>query len=794
MNQDDLRGARLPAALRARWWWLLLALTVPAVYPALAYNIAATAYDAATVHIYQGVVFSNAISDGVLYPRWVQFLHWGLGSPLFTFRAPLPYYLMDLLSRIGLPHPLGWRVIMAAGLLAACVGAYLLVFSLTRQRWASVLAGVVFLYAPYVLRNTFERGSPETISLFLSPWVLWTLVRLAQQRSVSRFLLATILWALCITAHVLGPLMLAPVAALVGIVIAWRYRTWAPLAALLAGGLLTAFVWAPMIPEQSFVHIERDFSAAFASPLQNPLSLDQLLAPPALYDTGRDNNTDDERLGLVHLLILLLGIPAAVVLWRKGQRQQALILTSALAVGLILIWMLTGAADPVWRVLKPLLERLQYRSRLDGLQALAVAVVAGLSLTVFSRRWQPRIAGVVLSLVVLSALPSLYVNLRHHYAPFGDSLTLSEVRTAEIRSGGSAFTTFGEFEPRWREAPFDQALQNELGPMFDAAAHPLAAPVAGVTVESAQVRSSAWDVTLSAANPVSVTLHLLYYPRWQATVDGTPAALQPQPKTGYAQVVIPAGTHQLALRYGSTATERAGILISGATLLVLLVLAAGVRVRPRRGKPKAEVSDRLSSLPASEPASGAPALWALVGLTVLLAFKIFYVDGHTTWLRCVSTADQVCGAQATTDVAFNEGHRLRGYSISTPSVAPGGTFKMSLTWQGVAGTRPQLYSFVHIRNSRKDWPVNPETGSDIWAQSDHVAPGDLLTTDWVPDKLYRDDFQFSIPAGTPPGTYYLEVGWFDAATSEQLDPQADTLKPPLKVLWRSVLLPSIEVK
>jgi hypothetical protein len=46
----------------------------------------------------------------------------------------------------------------------------------------------------------------------------------------------------------------------------------------------------------------------------------------------------------------------------------------------------------------------------------------------------------------------------------------------------------------------------------------------------------------------------------------------------------------------------------------------------------------------------------------------------------------------------------------------------------------------------------------------------------------------------PPGEYYVEIGWFDPVTGEQLDPQAGAVQPPLDVLWRSVLLPNIRVQ
>jgi len=284
---------------RLRWGILLALLSAFAILTAWTYNLGAYAHDAAAEHVPRGLVFSNAISDGFLYPRWVQFLHLGLGSPLFTFQPPLPYYGMDLLDRLlGLGHPVGWRILIAAGLLAAVLGMYFFIRALTGRRWPAILAAVAFLYAPYVLRNALERGSNEAFGMFLYPWVLWGLVWLARKPTFWRFLVASLLWAACIGMHVLAPLILAPVALVAALLMGWRHRTLAPALALLVGGLLMTWVWLPMASEQKNVHIERDFNYVLAIPEHNPIPIDRLLAPPAIFDTARDNNNVGDNCGL----------------------------------------------------------------------------------------------------------------------------------------------------------------------------------------------------------------------------------------------------------------------------------------------------------------------------------------------------------------------------------------------------------------------------------------------------------------------------------------------------------------
>ncbi|MGC8781438.1 MAG: hypothetical protein ACP5UQ_11285, partial [Anaerolineae bacterium] len=396
----------------------------------------------------------------------------------------------------------------------------------------------------------------------------------------------------------------------------------------------------------------------------------------------------------------------------------------------------------------------------------------------------------VAGLLMALALPSLYVELQHRYAAFQLPVDLAQVRDVEIRTHGTALTAFGEFTPRWRTAAFDDALLAELGPDFDPQARPLANPPAGVTLMKSRVRNQAWDLQIVATEPTTLTLHLLYYPRWQATVDGRPAPLAPQAETGYVQLAVPAGTHDVALRYASTAAETVGLAISAATLAGLLALAGRTIWRRQRKARSAAPAEQPAAAGDAEPA---PPLWLLAGLTALLAFKFAYVDGHTTWLRCVSTAERVCGAQATVDVAFADAPRLRGYTVSSPTVRRGAEAHVDLYWQGEPAVNRKSASFVHIRRSRPDQAPSPITGGDIWAQAEHGAPGGLLTTELLPGKLYKDEFRVRIPTDMPPGEYFLEVGWFDPQSGEQVEPEPETVKPPLKILWRSVLLPSVRV-
>jgi hypothetical protein len=760
--------------------WLLLLLSSLAIVPALSEPIERIGHDAGVEHIYRGFLFSSALSDGVLYPRWVQELHLGLGGPLFTFQGPWPFYGMDLLYRVGVPHPLGWRLLMATGILAACAGMFMLVRGITRQHWPALVAAATFIYAPYVIHNIFDRGSNEAYSMLLYPWVLWSLLWLARQPSARRLVVASLLWATCIGFHVLAPLILAPVAGLLALALGWHYRTPAPVLALLAGGILTAFIWAPILDEMHYVKLDQIQHIPEAQPANHPIPLDRLLAPPAIYDVLRGNNRVTDQAGWLHVLALALGIPATIIAWRQGRYELAFFSACFTTLGLLLLWLLTARATPVWHLLEPILGLLEYRIRLMGLLSLAAAMLAGLIVALLPLRAQRYLAPGFIGVLLLVTIPSLYVGLLPMHGHFGTRLTLDEVREAEIRYDGKGFTAFGETIPRWRELPLTRETAESV------TASPIASPQDEVRLTGSVIRTSRWDLSLEALSDTSLTLHLLYYPRWQALLDGQPVTLHAEPGTGLAQLALPAGQHELTLRYRRTVAEGAALAISGLTGLVLLVLALS-NIQGARQNAGGGSSAQL-------PARVAPPFWLLGLLTLTLGIKILYVDPHTTWFRCVTVTTDVCGAAVTVNVPFQGAATLRGYSLDTLELSHGDVLRGQLFWQADVAIQHQYHRFVHIRNSTTDWPLNPETGDDIWAQGNTHVPGARPTDEYVTGLVYLDEFRIPIPREMPPGEYRLEIGWYDPVGGEQLEPDENAVQPPLQLFWRSILLPPVTVR
>ena len=154
---------------------------------------------------------------------------------------------------------------------------------------------------------------------------------------------------------------------------------------------------------------------------------------------------------------------------------------------------------------------------------------------------------------------------------------------------------------------------------------------------------------------------------------------------------------------------------------------------------------------------------------------------------------QLCNANGRAQIEFVGGPKLVGYAVDTLTPEPGTSLPVTLYWQQGDEHAAPLMSFVHLRISQEGQKVNPANPSGMWAQEEHPEPGGRLTTDYWDSQVYADQFRLDIPADIPPGEYLVEVGWYNPQSGEQLEPKPETVTPPHKILWRSVLLPSLTV-
>jgi hypothetical protein len=88
------------------------------------------------------------------------------------------------------------------------------------------------------------------------------------------------------------------------------------------------------------------------------------------------------------------------------------------------------------------------------------------------------------------------------------------------------------------------------------------------------------SATVRADGEVRLRFYTYYFPGWQATVDGKPVEIRPDPPLGLIGLDLAPGQHEVRLRFTATPVRRLGGAIS---ILALLICLALVLRLPARG-------------------------------------------------------------------------------------------------------------------------------------------------------------------------------------------------------------------
>jgi hypothetical protein len=102
---------------------------------------------------------------------------------------------------------------------------------------------------------------------------------------------------------------------------------------------------------------------------------------------------------------------------------------------------------------------------------------------------------------------------------------------------------------------------------------------------------------------------------------------------------------------------------------------------------------------------------------------------------------------------------LDGYDLETTRVAPGGKVRLALHWSDVGSVDSDYTVFVHLLNANEK----------VVAQRDQQpTAGRRPTTSWMAGEQIVDSYVLDVPVGTPPGTFVVEIGMYNATNGARL--------------------------
>ena len=727
--RSRIANLRPPALL------LIIVLSGVAIQPYLAGQLPFS--DDGKIHLFRLIEFDHALRNGVLFPRWSPDLVHGYGFPLFNYYAPAAYYPGAIFHLTGISYQSALLVTFAALVLLAGWGAYRLVDEVFGPQ-AALVSAASYIYAPYLALNGLHRGAlGEVAGMALMPLILWAFVRLVRDESRGAFALAALSVGLLLLTHNLTSLLFAPIllAALLALWLTGLRTTRSAVLLLGAASLglaLGAVFWLPAFAERDLVQISRLFVE-----IEFLLPGDQFL-PPAPSDPNL----------VMQFFPPAIGIPQAalalVAVWRlRGDTysifQKALV-GAALGGSLLLLALTLQFSAPLWDAIS-LLTFVQFPWRMLGPLSLLLALLAGAAFATDNRnspspsgraaRLTVVASGVAVFIVALYGLRWLFTN----YEPPVAAISIQDVQAFEIERNAIGTTAFIEYLP---------VTVNELPPSDGLTAYYAESDVItrlatqslpdGTQVLEQSARLTWARATVESEGPFTATWNWFAFPGWRARLDGEKVAITPSVPHGLMQMQVPAGRHELEIRFGPTPLRLAASLTSLLALLAVGLIASRL---PRRSEA------------AVRPIAFAwQSAWPLAAMLLLLVLKVGYLNQTNSIFRRTRFDGQiVSNVSVPGHVLFEDQMAYLGHDLATQTISAGDELEIAVYWTG-QGSLDVDYSTSAILVDSK---------GNVVAQADTQHPGGLPTSRWTDEQYAIDEHVLAIPPDTPPGTYPLII-------------------------------------
>ncbi len=545
-------------------------------------------------HLVTSRHFADQLWAGDWYPRWLSGMNGGLGSPVFQFYPPVPFYITALFRPLVSSDPEGWHQLgLAASLAVIASGftAHAWLKRLAEQR-AALIGAVLYMSAPYHLAvDLYQRFAFAELWGFVWMPLVMLFARASMRGEKGALAGLSVSYALLIMTHLPTTLLFSWVPVAYAL---WMAEPGSRINSCIrvAGGMLlgiglSAIYLVPAMATQRHVlfdsmssgnlHFAKNFlfNALFVSSSANDF----------LYSLGFS----------VAAMVLVAG--GVWLLGRKPQsddeRREAMfwITTAALA-----FFMMLYPSKPVWDWIT-IIQRVQFPWRFGIL--LTFAMIALVVLWVDRLRDQKLSAHfaptLILSMIVFyQAIPTFkeYLLIRHWTsAPSLNSLIGgigSANPTTRALLDAAKISRYNSFLPRWSNPSlfFDtpEAVQAMIKLTAESDKAYLVRGRGSVMVQSWQPPHI--ELAVKAETVLHIGVLQLYYPGWVAELEGGSTQLEVKPSSpdGLLEVQVPSGVHRVLIRRESLPQERAGQIISGVSLAILALLA-GFSFWPRRRRP-----------------------------------------------------------------------------------------------------------------------------------------------------------------------------------------------------------------
>lgn len=506
--------------------------------------------DDAAQHYWWSKEFIHEISQGTLYPHWLSRAFEGRGSPILFYYPPVPFYVTSFFY-IFVRDPLlslYWGCCL--GLLISGITMYFYSKTFLSQR-DSFWAAAVYMTAHYHLFDFYQRMAQHEFWAFAwIPLIFYGINRLNKEDHWRAGLYVAAGYALLLMTHLPTALMITFLLPVYLLILTRNIRKIAYVGAslVLGVGLSAIFLFGFL------------FGRGYLKPLGARAANQSYRAGFLFENLGEaikqiplpsNSNFDQFLLAgdwmAVGFLVLL--VVCTVVLWNSEFKQNSVI-RGLWVITIFSLLMGTRLTMPIWQFL-PQVRNIQFPIRWFTIVSLGASLLVAIAVSVAIRNLRsPYLSATMLTLVILLNLVISWLIISR--APFQADVFQKRI---------SVYTDVREYHPMWWDEKPHKDLEAAPAVVVDGKA----------TVTPVDAEGIVQNYSISVVEDALVKFRTLYFPGWQAQIDGQAVTVSPN-DAGDIQIAFTQGEHLLTLQLKDTPVQTRGEIVSGLSLLAFLAL------------------------------------------------------------------------------------------------------------------------------------------------------------------------------------------------------------------------------
>src|SRR3989338_808405 len=486
------------------------------------------------------------LKDFQIPPRWAGYLNHGYGYPLFSFAYPLPYYLGAFLKFTGLSYVSAVKFLFIGSTFLSVFFMYLLGSTLTGPG-GGLTAALFYLIAPYRLTDLYVRGSlGESISFLFFPLIFYLTVKIFKESpGFKPIFLSLSLSALMLCHNVMAVLFIPVWLFFVFFLNFSRFgrkendKKTSPvikflpvqfLKILFLSLSLAAFFILPALMEKKFLVLDK---IQLAAKSLNFISLINLVTRP--------QNTVYPFFNLGIPQLTVAGLSVLALFRMKKDLDHRSFMISVLIILAALIFLTNNISSFFWQL--PILNSIDFPWRVMGL---VIFMLALLTSFIGSNRnllaFGLLLAGIGFFRNLSLINPAGYTKQNDEYYLTNDATT----------------TSTDEFMPIWVTDPPGKRFSEKVS-------LPENALISDLVYNSKTVKFN-----LLSRQPGRLIINTIYFPGWQATLNGKNTAIIYNNPQGLISLDYPSGASRIEAFFKETPLRKTADVISLLALIYII--------------------------------------------------------------------------------------------------------------------------------------------------------------------------------------------------------------------------------